>query len=62
MLAARFEWLCDDGITVIVVEDHEVFAAATGSDGETTCLVCGDLAGDFDGIQECHFCLDAGFR
>ena len=62
MLAARFEWLCDDGITVIVLEDHEVFAAATGSDGEMTCLICGDLTGDFDGLQECHFCLDAGFR
>ena len=62
MLAARFEGLCNDGITVIVVEVHEVFAAATRSDRETTCLVRGDLAGDFDGIQECHFGSDAGFR
>ena len=52
----------NDGITVIVVEDHEVFAAATGSDGETTCLVRGDISGDFDGLQECHFVLDAGFQ
>ena len=52
MLDARFQWLCYDGITVIVVEYHEVFAAATRSDRETTCLVRGDLAGDFDGIQE----------
>ena len=62
VLAARFEWLCDDGITVIVIEDHEVFAAATGSHGETTGLVGGDLAGDFDGLQECHFGLNAGFQ
>ena len=34
----------------------------TGSDRETTCLVRGDLAGDFVGLQECHFCSDAGFR
>ena len=33
VLAARFEWLCDDGITVIVIEDHEVFADMTVSDG-----------------------------
>ena len=62
VLTARFEGICNDGITVIVVENHEVFAAANGSDGETTCLVCGDLAGDFDGHQECHFGLDAGLR
>ena len=46
----------------MVAEDHEVFAAATGSDGEMTCLVRGDLSGDFDGLQECHVGLDAGFR
>ena len=39
MLAARFEWLCDDGIAFIVVGYHEVFAAATGSDREMNCLV-----------------------
>ena len=33
VLATIFEWLYDYSITVIVVEDHEVFAAATGSDG-----------------------------
>ena len=60
VLAARVEWLCNDGITIIVVEDHEVFAAATGSDGETTCLVRGDLAGDSNGLQECHFGSGAG--
>ena len=51
VLTARFEWICDNGITVIVVEDHVVFAAATGSDGESTGLVRGDLAGDFGGLQ-----------
>ena len=60
MLAVQFEGLCDDGITVIVVENHEVIAAATGRERETTCLVCGDLAGDFDGIQEFHFGSEAG--
>ena len=62
MIAAQFEWLCDDGITIIVVEGHEVFAAATGSDGETTGFVRGDLASDFDGLQECDVGLDAVFR
>ena len=62
VLAARFEWLYNDGITVVVVEDHEVFSAATGCDGETTCLVRGYLAGNFDGIQECHFGSDVGFQ
>ena len=47
VLAAQFEGLCNDGITDIVVEEHELFSAATGSDWETTCLVHGDLAGDF---------------
>ena len=51
VLAAQSELLCNDVITFIVVEDHVVFAAATGSDGETTCLVRGDLDGDFDGFQ-----------
>ena len=46
----------------MVVEDHEVFAAATRSDGETTCLVRRDLAGYFNRIQECHFGSDTGFR
>ena len=62
VLAAQFYWLCDDGITVMVVEDHEVFSAATGSDGGTSCLFRGDLAGDFDGIQKCYFGSDAGFH
>ena len=51
VLAAQFYWLCDDGITVMVVEDHEVFTTATRSDRETTCLVRGDFAGDFDILQ-----------
>ena len=62
VLAMRFEWLCDNCITVLVVEDYAVFSSATGSDRETTYLVRGDLAGDFDVLQEFHFCLDAGFQ
>ena len=46
----------------MVVEDHEVFAAATRSDGETTGLVRGDLSGDSDGLQECDAGSDAVFR
>ena len=38
-----------------------MFAAATGSDGETTRLVRGDLDGDFDGLQEYHFGSEAMF-
>ena len=36
---SRFYWLGDDCITVMVIEDHEVLAAATGGDGETASLV-----------------------
>ena len=46
----------------MVVEDHEVFASENGSDRETTCLVRGDLASYFDGLQEFHFGSNAGFR
>ena len=35
----------------MVVEDHEVLAAATGGDGETASLVRGDFTSQFD-------CLD----
>ena len=46
----------------MVVENHEIFADATGSNRETTCLIREDLASYFDGLQECHFGSDAGFR
>ena len=45
-----------------VIEYHEVFAAANGSDGDMTCLLLVDLAGYSDLPQECHFGSDAGFR
>ena len=35
----------------MVVEEHEVFDSATGSDGETTCLVRGNIACYFDGLK-----------
>ena len=62
VLAFQFDWLCNDAITVMVIEDHEVFAAASGSDRETTCLVRGYLVSDFNGLHKCHFGSDAGFH
>ena len=37
---SRFYWLGDDCVAVMVVEDHEVLAAATGGDGDASSLVC----------------------
>ena len=36
---SRFYWLGDDCVAVMVVEDHEVLAAATGGEGEVSSLV-----------------------
>ena len=36
---SRFYWLGDDCISVMVIEGHEVLAASTGGDTETTSLV-----------------------
>ena len=36
---SRFYRIGDDSVAVIVVEDHEVIAAATGGDGEAASLV-----------------------
>ena len=48
---SRFYRLGDDCVAVMVVENHEVLAAATGGDGETASLVHGDFTSQFD-------CLD----
>ena len=62
VIAELFEWLHKNVIAVIVVEDHEVFSSATGNYRGTTGLVCGDIASDFDGLQEYHLVLDARFQ
>ena len=49
--APRFDRLRDDRVTIIVVEYHEVLAAATGGDGEVAILVRGDFTSQFN-------CLD----
>ena len=35
----RGEWLRQDGVAVMVVQDHEVLAAAGRGDGKTSSLV-----------------------
>ena len=37
----RFDWLGEDGISVVIVHHHQVFTAAAGGDGETPSLVGG---------------------
>ena len=49
---SRFYRLRDDCVAVMVVEDHEVLAAATGVDGETDILVCGDFTSQFDCLNK----------
>ena len=61
MLAARLEGFGEDGITVMVVEDHEVFAAPTGSDRETPRLVGGNFSSDLNGFDEDAVGASAGF-
>ncbi len=34
-----FHGFCEDCVAVIVIEDHDIFTAATGLDGEATSLV-----------------------
>ena len=48
----RFYQLGDDCIAVMVIEDHEVLAAATGGDGETASLVRVDFSSQFDCLEK----------
>ena len=47
----RFDQLRDTCISIMVIEYHEVLAAATGGDGEASSLVRGDFTSQFN-------CLD----
>ena len=49
--APRFDQIKDDCVAIMVVEYHEVLAAATGGDGEADSLVRGDFTSQF-------YCLD----
>ncbi len=49
---AGLHGLCEDGITVIIVEHHDVFITATGSNGESASLVGVDLSCGFNGLDE----------
>lgn len=42
---AVFHWFHQDCITVVIIEDKNVFVATTGSGGEVACEICGDLPG-----------------
>ena len=42
---ARGEGLGEYGVGIVVVDDHDVFVASAGRDGETAGLVAVDLAG-----------------
>jgi hypothetical protein len=39
------EGLREDGVTIVIVEDHDRFVALAGGDGEASSLVGGDLSG-----------------
>ena len=47
-----FYWLRNDYITVMVIEDHEVLAAATGGDWEAASLVSGYSASKFNCLNK----------
>ena len=49
---SQFYRLGDDCVAVMVVEDHEVLAAATGGDGEAASLIRGDFASQFDPLDK----------
>ena len=50
--APRFDRLRDDCVAIMVVEYHEVLAAATGCDGEAASLVCGDFTSQFEYLNK----------
>ena len=37
--AARGEWICQDGVAGMVIQDHELFATTRRGDGKTSSLV-----------------------
>ena len=41
------EGLDEDGVCIAVVGDHQVLVAATGADGEASCVVCVERADGF---------------
>ena len=47
-----FYRLGDDCVAVVVIEDHEVLAAATGGDEEAASLVRGDFTSQFDCLDQ----------
>ena len=49
---AVFEWLREDCVGVIVIEDHDVLVASTGSDWESAGLVGVDSSRFFDGGKD----------
>ena len=48
----QFDRLRDDRVDTMVVEYHEVIAAATVGDGEAASLVCGDFTSKFDCLEK----------
>ena len=56
----RIYRLGDDCVAVMVVEDHDVLAAATGGNGEAASLVSRDFASHFDCLNK-HL-MGSGWR
>ena len=50
--ASVLQSLTEDGITVMIVKDHDVFVAAAGVDREASSLVGRNLAGDDNALGE----------
>ena len=48
MLGAGWDGVGVDVVTVVLVEYKEVLVSVAGGDCEGTCLVCVDLAGNWD--------------
>lgn len=48
LLVSGFEGFGEDGIGVIVVEDHDILVAFAGDNRETTGLIGKNLSSDFD--------------
>ena len=46
--AARGEWLSQDGVAIMVVQDHEVLATAGRGDGKTPIMVSAYFYSEID--------------
>jgi hypothetical protein len=52
VLAAGLEWLGENVVAVVVVDNHDVFVSIARGDGETARLIAKTFAGDFHSLLE----------